>query len=226
MLVDIDLQWCRFAGAHRLDQLHLEGRCSFGYPPPNSHLKWAPSRWTRRQVLAEERIWRDWPPRGHPAGTGKTSMQISPERLAALYRALRKAFEDRKNEPGAADFYYGEMEMRRHAHSTPMAERFVLTGYWAICGYGLRAARALGTLAAVILLSAIAFQNTGFPAYPPGYTDSLLYAAGSVLSLDITGGHVPSVLTHWGELLRILLRIAGPVCLGLAALALRGRVKR
>jgi DNA invertase Pin-like site-specific DNA recombinase len=31
-----------------------------------------------------------------------------------IYRALRKAQEDKKNEPGAADFYYGEMEMRRH----------------------------------------------------------------------------------------------------------------
>jgi hypothetical protein len=32
-----------------------------------------------------------------------------------LYRALRKGREDAKDEPGAADFHYGEMEMRRHA---------------------------------------------------------------------------------------------------------------
>jgi hypothetical protein len=31
-----------------------------------------------------------------------------------VYRALCKAFEDSKNEPGAANFYYGGMEMRRH----------------------------------------------------------------------------------------------------------------
>jgi hypothetical protein len=36
-----------------------------------------------------------------------------PEHVAPLYRALRKAQEDAKDEPGAADFYYGEMEMRR-----------------------------------------------------------------------------------------------------------------
>lgn len=31
-----------------------------------------------------------------------------------VYRVLRKAFEDGKDEPVAADFYCGEMEMRRH----------------------------------------------------------------------------------------------------------------
>jgi hypothetical protein len=32
-----------------------------------------------------------------------------------LYRALRKGREDTKDEPEAADFYYGEVEMRRLA---------------------------------------------------------------------------------------------------------------
>ena len=39
---------------------------------------------------------------------------VEPARLAAVYRELRKGREDAKDEPGAADFYYGEMEMRRH----------------------------------------------------------------------------------------------------------------
>ena len=46
-----------------------------------------------------------------------------PSRIAAIYRSLRKANEDAKNEPGAADFYYGAMEMRRHSPATPFAER-------------------------------------------------------------------------------------------------------
>ena len=45
--------------------------------------------------------------------------EVRPERLAGLYRQLRKAQEDTKNEPGAADFYYGEMEMRRQHRTTP-----------------------------------------------------------------------------------------------------------
>jgi hypothetical protein len=42
--------------------------------------------------------------------------QVGPAQLALVYRALRKALEDGANAPGAADFYYGEMEMRRHDH--------------------------------------------------------------------------------------------------------------
>ena len=46
------------------------------------------------------------------------------------------------------------------------------------------------------------------------------------MSLDVKAADFPDTLTRWGQVLRILLRIAGPLCLGLAALALRGRVKR
>jgi hypothetical protein len=151
---------------------------------------------------------------------------VGPERLAALYRQLRKAQEDAKNEPGAADFYYGEMEMRRHARSTPLAERLILAAYWAVSGYGLRATRSFVALALLVAGSAVVLQHAGFPGPTPAYLDSLLYAAGSVLSLSLTIGHLPAVLTHWGDVIRMLLRIAGPVLLGLAALALRGRVKR
>lgn len=66
--------------------------------------------------------------------------QLGPDRLALLYRALGKAQKDSKNQPGAADFYYGEMEMRRHARgsasnrrrasSRGRVERGILTAYW------------------------------------------------------------------------------------------------
>ena len=51
--------------------------------------------------------------------------------IAGLYRALRKGREDTKDKPGAADLYYGEMEMRRHARpgvSRRRVERAVLSG--------------------------------------------------------------------------------------------------
>ncbi len=151
---------------------------------------------------------------------------VPPELLVGLYRQLRKAQEDAKNEPGAADFYYGEMEMRRHAPTTPWPERLIVTAYWAISGYGLRATRALITLALLILASAALLRYTGFSGKAPSYVHSLLYAGGSVLSLDLAVRNLPHVLTAWGAVIRIMLRIAGPVCLALAALALRGRVKR
>jgi hypothetical protein len=69
---------------------------------------------------------------------------------------LRKGRQDAKDEPGAADFYYGEMEMRRHARgsasnrrrasSRGRVERGILTAYWLVSGYGLRAWRALAGL--------------------------------------------------------------------------------
>ena len=54
--------------------------------------------------------------------------------IAELYRAFRKGGEDAKDEPDAADFYYGEMEMRRHAGGRGevyrgQVERAILTLY-------------------------------------------------------------------------------------------------
>ncbi|MER7198160.1 hypothetical protein [Streptomyces sp. CB01635] len=83
---------------------------------------------------------------------------------APVYRALRKGFEDGKNEPGAADFYYGEMEMRhRDRTGTTRAERGLLHGCWLLSGYGLRAVRALGWLA-VAMAGAITVTST--PKHP------------------------------------------------------------
>jgi hypothetical protein len=67
-------------------------------------------------------------------------------------------------------FYYGEMEMRRHAHrgrtagaSRGRVERAVLTGYWLVSGYGLRAWRALAALAVVLVTFAGLLVWDGYP---------------------------------------------------------------
>lgn len=77
---------------------------------------------------------------------GDDVVPVPPERLTVLYRSLRKAFEEAKNEAGAGDFYYGGMEARRHSPSTSRMERALLTIYWMISGYGQRASRALRAL--------------------------------------------------------------------------------
>ncbi|MFF3751718.1 hypothetical protein ACFYYH_14850 [Streptomyces sp. NPDC002018] len=85
-----------------------------------------------------------------------------------MYRALRKAFEDSKDEPGAADFYYGEMEMRRRGRAgTTRAERGLLHGYWLLSGYGLRASRALGWLASTMLITVVLLMGVGLPKDNP-----------------------------------------------------------
>jgi hypothetical protein len=147
-----------------------------------------------------------------------------------LYRALRKAQEDSKDEPGAADFYYGEMEMRRLEPATPWGERVILWLYWLVSGYGLRGLRALAWLAAVVVGLAGLLQAVGFNGGDPGFRDALIYAAQSTLSIA-SGNMALSEHVSWaGEVLRIVLRIvlrlAGPVLLGLALLAVRNRVKR
>jgi hypothetical protein len=161
---------------------------------------------------------------------------LAPGTIAGLYRALRKSREDAKDEPGAADFYHGEMEMRRHARSRAdcgngrdtgsrgWVDRGVLAAYWLVSGYGLRAWRALAWLAGITVAFALAFHLVGFirPPQPATYWTSLLYAFRSTISLsdnDVTP-------TAWGQLLQALLRLTGPVLLGLALLAIRGRVKR
>lgn len=162
-----------------------------------------------------------------------------PGEIAGLYRALRKGREDSRDEPGAADFYYGEMEMRRcarrnlvsngtgsHTDAVPrgFAEPGILTAYWLISGYGLRAWRALACLTVLTAGFAVAFHLIGFttPPHPNSYWTSLLYAFRATLSL--TDDDVK--LTAWGRFLQALLRLTGPVLLGLALLALRNRVKR
>ena len=227
---NVNLAACRFAGAHNLDKLRLEAGTVFGLSP-------AVAGWERRQIIAEEAAWRAdkarpgrWNAPEWPNPDDKPEV-LSPGAVAVLYRALRKSREDAKDEPGAADFYYGEMEMRRHDRGAGdakgwrgRASRIVLTAYWLISGYGLRAWRSLVALAVVTALFAVAFHYIGFirPPEPATYWTSLLYAFRSTISL--TDNQV--TLTAWGSFLQALLRITGPVLLGLMLLALRNRVKR
>src|SRR6266542_1085581 len=246
---NVDLAECRFADAHNLDSLRLETGVTFGEPPVRL-------RWDWRQVIAEERAWRAAPPKRRtprwkapkrpPAWLHEPSLAFTrkwPEvlpagQIAGLYRALRKGREDAKDEPGAADFYYGECEMRRHADrpadtstdnstgevSRGQVERAILTGYWLVSGYGLRAWRALAWLAAVTAGFAVAFHLAGFTRPPQPVSDwtSPLYAFPATLSL--TDDEVK--LTAWGKLLQGLLRLTGPVLLALTLLAIRARTKR
>jgi uncharacterized protein YjbI with pentapeptide repeats len=160
ILTDVDLSECLFTGMHRGDQLRLDGSCTF-----------APAPRTGRQTIAEEHHWRAsrTPNRGWtPAPEGVEV--VSPARLEVVYRQLRKAVEDTKNEPGAADFYYGEMEMRRAGYPLPTTgrprhrgQRPLLWLYWASSGYALRALRATTWLVVTIACAIAALTIWGFP---------------------------------------------------------------
>jgi hypothetical protein len=204
-VADVDLRWCEFAGAHRLDQLRLAGRCPFGRPPRG----WR----TRRRTIAEEAAWREWPT-DRPDNWSLES--VDPERMANVYRSLRKAFEDSKNEPGAGDFYYGEMEMRRHSAETPRAERWILAVYWLLSGYGQRAARAIAALVVVIAVVGVLLAMWGQPP-----DDAVRIAVGAVVLRE-----PGAKLTEAGQWTVMVARVLGPVLLAMAVLAVRARVKR
>ncbi|MBM7774250.1 uncharacterized protein YjbI with pentapeptide repeats [Actinokineospora baliensis] len=247
VLTDVDLRWCQFAGARRLDQLQMEGRCPLNVPPPRRGR-------ASRAVLAEEHFWRargrskNWTAE-HPLGE-QTSV-IRADRLAALYRSLRKAFEDGKNEAGAGDFYYGEMEARRHATTTTRPERWILTAYWALSGYGQRASRAFAALLLLIATVTILLVGWGIPTSEPQRitgtvqpTTALTVAEQSTAlpaqrwtlsraekALQLATGAVAfrdagQKLTAVGMWTVTSARLTGPLLLALAALAIRARVKR
>ncbi|MEH0446678.1 pentapeptide repeat-containing protein [Streptomyces sp. B21-102] len=189
VLTDTDLSDCLFSGAFHLDQIRLEGRTTFAPAPTGWHRRSTRLvRFTRRRILAEEHHWRAhtagqpvptagaapdprlWRPGPHHPDVARTP---DPEDVAALYRQLRKAFEDGKNEPGAADFYYGECEMRRHdmrrhdTTGTTQGERRLLWGYWLLSGYGLRASRAFLWLLAAMSLTVLLLMGVGLPTHDP-----------------------------------------------------------
>ncbi|MFB7498718.1 pentapeptide repeat-containing protein [Streptomyces sp. NPDC056161] len=272
VLSDTDLTDCLFSGAFHLDQLRLEGRITFASTPTGWHRRGMRlTRWTRRRTLAEEHHWRaqradqpeppsgqplslrQWRPGSHHPGP----LTPAPENIAVLYRQLRKAFEDGKNEPGAADFYYGECEMRRHDHTgTPKNEGRLLWAYWLLSGYGLRASRAFTWLLATMSLTVLLLIGFGLPIHDPdpATTGTL---NGSKISLNtstpdpaLDGGWskrmtwaraenavrvaVNSVvfrssgqnLTTPGAYIEMTSRLLEPTLLALAALAIRGRIKR
>ncbi|MET8747825.1 pentapeptide repeat-containing protein [Streptomyces sp. NPDC004728] len=171
VLSDLDLSACQFAGTFNLDQLQIDGDCSFASAPRGVRRRGARlTRWTSRQALAEEHHWRftrgqaDWIT---APGSGIRPETVGPAELTGMYRQLRKSFEDAKNEPDAADFYYGEMEMRRLDPARPRGERRLLALYWAICGYGLRASRALGWLLAAMTATVLSMMLWGLPKDAP-----------------------------------------------------------
>lgn len=226
-LSNVNLKACRFVGAHDLDQLRIDGRSTFAPAPAG----W---RATRRLTIAEEHDWRArrlkrwW----HSPGWLPTDCQFpewlgdagpcEPDDIAAIYRELRKGREDTKNEPGAADFYYGEMEMRKLDKTKPRAERSILWLYWLVSGYGLRASRALLSLLVTVFVFGVLLYAWGFPSHA-SFLDAVTFSAESTTSLFRPPQRE---LTLAGEWLQIGLRLLGPLFFGLALLSLRGRVKR
>lgn len=226
---DVDLRECRFRHAHNLDALRFTPRTAFARSPSGIHGRRAlvPITYVSgRKVLHEEKLWRA---KHGAAGwerleSEQTSNAPDPGEIAEYYRSLRRAREGARDEPGAADFYYGEMEMRRLNGNSTWPERIILFLYWALSGYGLRASRALGALAVLTAAFTVVFWKTGV-AVPvgsrSGFWSAATYALGAITL------HPPArILTTVGEAVSAVFRVLGPALVALAILSIRGRVRR
>lgn len=227
-LSSLDLSDCHFYGCHDLQGIILESTVSLPNPPK-------PLR-ARRKCVADEFAWRsantrwrksDWSrqrndePRRALGTASINSGGLAVAQIADVYRALRTSVEGRSNEPGAADFYYGEMEMRRLDRATSRWDRMILWAYWLISGYGLRALRSIFCLLCVFMVGSVLMREFGLRknlSWPTAFV-----ASGQSV---IPGLSVNADLTSNGQAVEIFLRIVGPVLFGLGALALRNRVRR
>ena len=266
-LVDMWLRRCVFFGAHHLDQIRISGECYFASPSGSWGVHGGvPLRWARRRAIADEHLLRrgiEYRERNREAWVEVTDnlpgTVMEPAHVAQLYRQLRKALEDNKDEPGAADFYYGEMEMRRlDRNETTRAERWLLHAYWLLSGYGLRASRALAWLLLAMCVTTVLMLGLGLPDRSPDQTVSGDLPRGGghvtlavdkpspVLTLPLADRFTSErfektlrivlnsvifrssgqELTTWGTYIEMVSRFTEPVFLGLAVLAVRGRIKR
>ena len=202
----VDLRRCRFAGAIGLDSAIIETPADL----------WCRRR-HRRSIADEDGL------RVTRIGTGpawEAAARPKAAVVAAAYRQLRKGRESTKDEPGAADFYYGEMDMRRLGAARWSLERFLLSAYWAMSGYGLRAWRALISLVAVVVVGGIALAHGGLER-----TGSLwmgLLSSTEIATLRST----TEKLTTDGRVLAVPLRILAPLIFVQLVLALRSQVRR
>jgi hypothetical protein len=147
---------------------------------------------------------------------------LTASQVSSLYRSLRKGLEAQKDEPGAADFYYGEMEMRRLDKAAGRLERPIIFGYWLLSGYGLRGLRSFLGLLILVLVGWQLMWTWGIG--PPSLTrgDALLASLQSLFPGIVVTPH----LSASGRWFSLVLRIFGPILIALTLLAIRGRVKR
>jgi hypothetical protein len=142
--------------------------------------------------------------------------------MACVYRELRRSFEAKSDEPGAADFYYGEMEMRRYNREAGLAERLIVWIYWLISGYGLRSLRAFVCLTLLMVICGIIMSFDGFSTGPANWQTGILYC----ISAPFPSVYGEISLTTLGRIVTVVVRVLSPILFAMGLLAIRGRVKR
>lgn len=206
---DVDLRRCRFLGTDlRKVEIINADWCQIG----DRHYA------VYDEYLLREDKTKDWP------------------HIESLYRQLKQNFEDRKDYDRAGEFHFGEKEMRRKNPRTSLGFWFLLCTYRLIGGYGESYIRPLLSAITVFLVSWICYIQFGLR----------LKSADGWRLLDWTGSVWDKLsAAHYTLRVMILLKpddlaipvgnsswvftldsIAGPLLLGLFALAVRQRLRR
>jgi uncharacterized protein YjbI with pentapeptide repeats len=149
--------------------------------------------------------------------------------LARLYRQLRVNFEKDGDHRAAADFRYGQMEMRRLdvLGGNPASRMFrrtfsLLTCYKVLSDYGENPGRAAAWLIVVVGVFAVLFAFWGIEDVSPegGWFNTMNAGLrNSVAAFTMQTGSIIGSLTAAGQWLVILERCMGPVLLVVWGLA-------
>jgi len=229
---NVDLSRCSFQSAHGLGTVEIESTVSFSSAP-----WWAGGR----RFIADEYAWRSSAGRVHRVGWKLADVYVGPalpkptrgshqpvllqpleaDQVASIYRDLRRSLEAKSDMPSAADFYYGEMEMRRWSAGRPLLERVLVWCYWLVSGYGLRAGRALVWW--LFLVSIGAWSLFRFGIAPPV---SAQLAILSAIRAAFPGFPTQSSLTVEGQWIETVLRVFGAIFIALFIIAARSMVMR
>jgi hypothetical protein len=225
----VDLSRCSFQGAHGLGAVEIESTVSFSSAP-----WWAGGR----RFIADEYAWRSSAGRVHrlgwklvvgpalpkPTRGSHQPVLLQPleaDQVASIYRDLRRSLEAKSDMPSAADFYYGEMEMRRWSAGRPLLERVLVWCYWLVSGYGLRAGRAF--MGWLFLVSIGAWSMFRFGIAPPVSAQQAILSA---IRAAFPGFPTQSSLTVEGQWIETVLRVFGAIFIAMFIIAARSMVMR
>jgi len=214
-LKGLDLRECAFSEARTLDAVVISGRGQLATDTLKT--PWG----SPRELIADENAWRKVAK--SEVRPDIVARQVpSASEVAETYRALRRGREAARDRPGAGDFYYGEMEMRRLS-AERLTDRLVLSAYWILSGYGLRAWRAFVAYVVVVIALTAAILMIGLQK-PAGVLDVAAYVLSSTTAL--TRPNVSISLTVPGVYLQLAARLMGPVLFALMVFAVRERLRR
>lgn len=175
---------------------------------------------------------------------GECDPPLTAREQVSLYRNLRRAFELRRNRPGAGAFYYREMRARElvaseqaRRQSGPLAasdwaarsEWLILRSYRALSSYGLRATKPAAWLLLSTLIFAALFVWSGLDLDTgPGIDEASALEAIQFSLQSHISFLAPPVADQSiaGRFCQIATRFAGPLLLAQAVLAVRERVAR